>query len=227
MTQYDAIGIVDFFNDTGGYGFIESDQVEEAVFFHMEDIGGPDLIEGTEVAFDVEQAEKGPRAKNVARKSKRAGTPSSRSISKSDQRQTNHSRDASGVVDFFNDTGGYGFIQSDQAEEDVFFHMEDTGGSDLTEGIKVAFDIQQAEKGPRATNVIRDPNQGDGSSKSSQQTSDTKIYSSDQETQHTDTEIYTSGGYTGGNGMCPNCGTDFTENRDVNFCPECGFEISG
>lgn len=87
------------------------------------------------------------------------------------QRQTNHGRDTSGVVDFFNDTGGYGFIKSDQVREDVFFHMEDIGGPDLTEGTKVAFDIQQAKKGPRATNVLRGPNQGDGSSKSSQETS--------------------------------------------------------
>ena len=87
------------------------------------------------------------------------------------QRQTNHSRDASGVVDFFNDTGGYGFIKSDQTEEDVFFSMEDISGPDLTEGTKVAFDIQQAEKGPRATNVVRGPDQGDGLSKSSQEAS--------------------------------------------------------
>jgi len=69
--------------------------------------------------------------------------------------------DAVGIVDFFNDTGGYGFIQCDQAGEDVFFHMEDIGGPDLTEGTKVAFDIEQAEEGPRAINVVRDPNDGD------------------------------------------------------------------
>jgi len=28
----------------------------------MEDVGGPDLEEGTEVEFDIEQADKGPRA---------------------------------------------------------------------------------------------------------------------------------------------------------------------
>ncbi|PSP66441.1 hypothetical protein BRC85_09795 [Halobacteriales archaeon QS_1_69_70] len=38
---------------------------------------------------------------------------------------------ANGEVDFFNDTGGYGFISTDDADEDVFFHMEDVGGPDL------------------------------------------------------------------------------------------------
>ena len=62
---------------------------------------------------------------------------------------------AKGEVDFFNDTGGYGFISTDDADEDVFFHMEDVGGPDLEEGQEVEFDIEEAEKGPRATNVTR------------------------------------------------------------------------
>jgi CspA family cold shock protein len=62
---------------------------------------------------------------------------------------------ANGKVDFFNDTGGYGFIATEDSEEDVFFHMEDVGGEDLTEGTEIEFDIEQAPKGPRATNIVR------------------------------------------------------------------------
>jgi CspA family cold shock protein len=62
-----ATGKVDFFNDTGGYGFIETDDADEDVFFHMEDVGGPDLEEGQEVEFEIEEADKGPRAKNLTR----------------------------------------------------------------------------------------------------------------------------------------------------------------
>jgi len=62
---------------------------------------------------------------------------------------------ANGKVDFFNDTGGYGFISTDDSDDDVFFHMEDVGGEDLTEGTEIDFDIEQAPKGPRATNVVR------------------------------------------------------------------------
>ena len=62
---------------------------------------------------------------------------------------------ANGEVDFFNDTGAYGFISTDDADEDVFFHMEDVGGPDLEEGQEIEFDIEKAEKGPRATNVTR------------------------------------------------------------------------
>ncbi len=62
---------------------------------------------------------------------------------------------AKGEVDFFNDTGGYGFISTEDADDDVFFHMEDVGGPDLEEGTEIEFDIEQAPKGPRATNVTR------------------------------------------------------------------------
>ena len=62
---------------------------------------------------------------------------------------------ANGKVDFFNDTGGYGFIDTDDSDDDVFFHMEDVGGADLEEGQEVEFTIEQSPKGPRAANVTR------------------------------------------------------------------------
>jgi CspA family cold shock protein len=62
-----ARGTVVFFNDSGGYGFIETEDADDDVFFHMADISGPDLEEGQEVEFDIEAAEKGPRATNVER----------------------------------------------------------------------------------------------------------------------------------------------------------------
>jgi len=33
----------------------------------MEDVGGPDLEEGQDVEFDIEQSPKGPRANNLTR----------------------------------------------------------------------------------------------------------------------------------------------------------------
>ncbi len=64
-----AEGTVSFFHDRKGYGFIETDDSEdgEDVFFHMEDVGGPDLEEGEEVEFDIVPGDKGPRADNLTR----------------------------------------------------------------------------------------------------------------------------------------------------------------
>ena len=63
---------------------------------------------------------------------------------------------AKGTVDFFHSRKGYGFIETDDADDDVFFHMEDVGGPDLQEGEDIEFDIDDAPKGPRATNVVRE-----------------------------------------------------------------------
>ena len=62
---------------------------------------------------------------------------------------------AKGTVDFFHERKGYGFIATDDADDDVFFHMEDIEGPDLEEGQDVEFDIDDAPKGPRATNLTR------------------------------------------------------------------------
>ncbi|MFC6826651.1 MULTISPECIES: cold-shock protein [Halopelagius] len=62
---------------------------------------------------------------------------------------------AKGNVDFFNDTGGYGFISTDDSDDDVFFHMDDVGGDDLEEGQELEFSIESSPKGPRAANVTR------------------------------------------------------------------------
>jgi CspA family cold shock protein len=64
---------------------------------------------------------------------------------------------ARGTVVFFHDQKGYGFIEPEDAEgdDDVFFHMEDVEGADLDEGEEVEFEIEESEKGPRATGVRR------------------------------------------------------------------------
>jgi len=67
VTRTMATGTVAFFNDQKGYGFIETDDADDDVFFHMEDIGGPDLEEGQEVEFEITQGDKGPRAEKLTR----------------------------------------------------------------------------------------------------------------------------------------------------------------
>ncbi|MFW5938721.1 MAG: cold-shock protein [Halanaeroarchaeum sp.] len=62
-----AKGTVDFFHERKGYGFIATDDADDDVFFHMEDIEGPDLEEGQDVEFDIDDAPKGPRAQNLTR----------------------------------------------------------------------------------------------------------------------------------------------------------------
>jgi len=61
-------GTVKWFSKEKGYGFITRDDNQEDVFVHFSAIqqrGFKTLQEGQKVEFEVEQDEKGPRAKNV------------------------------------------------------------------------------------------------------------------------------------------------------------------
>ncbi len=62
---------------------------------------------------------------------------------------------AKGVVKWFNDSKGYGFIEQDNGE-DVFVHFSSIqceGFKSLAEGQAVTFDVVQGAKGLQAANV--------------------------------------------------------------------------
>ena len=63
---------------------------------------------------------------------------------------------ATGVVKWFNDAKGFGFITQDGGGEDVFVHhtaIQADGFRSLTEGQKVQFDVGRGPKGLQAQNV--------------------------------------------------------------------------
>lgn len=63
---------------------------------------------------------------------------------------------ATGIVKWFNDTKGYGFIKQDGGGEDVFCHqsqIQADGFRTLSEGQKVEFEVKRGPKGLQAENI--------------------------------------------------------------------------
>lgn len=57
-------GIVTFFNDSKGYGFIKDLETQESVFVHINNVTEP-IKENNKVSFEVEMGPKGPNAVRV------------------------------------------------------------------------------------------------------------------------------------------------------------------
>jgi CspA family cold shock protein len=62
-----------------------------------------------------------------------------------------------GIVKWFNDAKGYGFITPDDNTPDLFVHhsaIQSNGFRTLKEGQRVQFEATRGPKGMQATNVI-------------------------------------------------------------------------
>ena len=61
-----------------------------------------------------------------------------------------------GKVKWFNPTKGFGFIEREDKEKDVFVHVSavrDAGMNGLDEGQALTFDVEDDPKGPSAVNL--------------------------------------------------------------------------
>ena len=60
-----------------------------------------------------------------------------------------------GKVKWFNPTKGYGFIERDDKEKDVFVHSSSAQAAslELHEGDQLTFDVETGDKGPSAVNL--------------------------------------------------------------------------
>jgi CspA family cold shock protein len=71
--------------------------------------------------------------------------------------QTNQATQT-GVVKWFNESKGYGFIAPDDGGKDLFAHFREIQGAEgfktLAENARVQFSVTQGPKGPQASNIV-------------------------------------------------------------------------
>ena len=63
---------------------------------------------------------------------------------------------ATGTVKWFSDDKGFGFITPDEGDRDLFVHhsgIQMEGYRSLSEGLRVSYEEEQGDKGPKAVNV--------------------------------------------------------------------------
>lgn len=63
---------------------------------------------------------------------------------------------ATGIVKWFNDSKGFGFITPDAGGDDLFAHfsaINDSGYKSLKENDRVSFDVTDGPKGKQASNI--------------------------------------------------------------------------
>ncbi|MBY6063669.1 cold-shock protein [Pseudidiomarina sediminum] len=67
------------------------------------------------------------------------------------------SNTVNGVVKWFNEAKGFGFIEQPNGGADVFAHFSaiaSEGFKTLAEGQRVSFSVTQGPKGPQAENIV-------------------------------------------------------------------------
>jgi CspA family cold shock protein len=63
---------------------------------------------------------------------------------------------ANGIVKWFNEAKGFGFISPETGDQDLFAHFSEIKGHGfkvLTEGQRVTFDVTTGPKGKQASNI--------------------------------------------------------------------------
>ncbi|NDF16300.1 cold shock domain-containing protein [bacterium] len=63
-----------------------------------------------------------------------------------------------GTVKWFNDAKGFGFVQAETVQGDIFVHysaIQGDGFKTLSEGQAVEFELVTGPKGPQAYNVVK------------------------------------------------------------------------
>ena len=132
-----------WYNERKGYGFVRIG--EEEIFLHrstLDRFGLVRLLNGDRVTVSLSTNEHG--------RVQRAVVPDPPAASEPEEGEVR------AVVKFFNDLRGYGFVTTDNAEEDVFVHsrvLNDCGFHSLVQGQKLLVKVDSSSRGLQVNSV--------------------------------------------------------------------------
>ena len=139
-----------WYNERKGYGFVGIG--DEEVFLHrstLDRFGLVRLLNGDHVTVSLSTNEHGRVIKDLL-SVRRAVIPEPPAASEPEEGEVR------AVVKFFNDLRGYGFVTTDNAEEDVFVHsrvLNDCGFHSLVQGQKLLVKVDSSSRGLQVNSV--------------------------------------------------------------------------
>jgi len=139
-----------WYNERKGYGFVRIGN--EEVFLHrstLDRFGLVRLLNGDHVTVSLSTNEHGRVIKDLL-SVRRAAIPEPPAASEPEEGEVR------AVVKFFNDLRGYGFVTTDNADEDVFVHsrvLNDCGFHSLVQGQKLLVKVDSSSRGLQVNSV--------------------------------------------------------------------------
>ncbi|WP_420606126.1 cold shock domain-containing protein [Novosphingopyxis sp.] len=160
-----AAGQIKWFDRRRGFGFIVPDDGGEDILIHCSTIephGRRDLPEGCDVACAFRQGPKGRHVVTLVSFDLECADQSDLALRHSEPRLRAIDSDADFVaakVKWFSRVRGYGFLEAEDVEEDIFLHMEtlrEAGFGPASPDDQLMVQVGDGKKGPLAITVRQD-----------------------------------------------------------------------
>jgi len=152
MTTTEAVvfGRVKWFNAEKGFGFVALEDGTD-VFLHGSVLAraGLSVDQGDTVRVGVGQGQKGRQVTEVLEAKAAANLP---------ERQASTTGSIRGVVKWWNQQKGFGFVTPGMGGQDIFVHATTAArsGLSLEQGMPVKVKVRQGVKGPEAVEIASD-----------------------------------------------------------------------
>jgi CspA family cold shock protein len=140
-------GEISSYSSEGGFGFVETGEVEDGVYFHVKKSNVDfEPREGLTVNIEVEKRPKGFFAVNIKKFDSQVNDALADALSDGED---SFSGKYEGEIKFFESDKGYGFVTVEDFDEDVFFHIDNIEYDEVEKGETVKVRVEHSNRGPK------------------------------------------------------------------------------